>query len=219
MPVNAGSRVSPLTFCGVLAIVIAFGGGAALGQDADPTNVAQLQRRIQDLEAAVRQMQSDRRAEQPAQLDGAPPPAASRRELTAPSLGATSADADASTGVVEGAAEKGPTSPASPTFAGWQEGFFVRSADKSFVLRVTGQIQADYRDFLNAADRTDIDTFLVRRARLGIEAKMFKYYEFRLLPDFGGSSPAITDAYLNVHYWDACNLRPVSSNSLSASNN
>ena len=31
---------------------------------------------------------------------------------------------------------------------------------------------------------------------------MFEYYEFRLLPDFGGTTPQITDAYLNVHYWN-----------------
>ena len=33
---------------------------------------------------------------------------------------------------------------------------------------------------------------------------MAKYYEFRLLPDFAGSSisKSITDAYMNVHYWD-----------------
>jgi phosphate-selective porin len=48
------------------------------------------------------------------------------------------------------------------------------------------------------------------RARLGIEADMFKYYEFRLLPDFSnGQTPGnpaqerIQDAYLNVHYWNA----------------
>jgi len=37
---------------------------------------------------------------------------------------------------------------------------------------------------------------------------MMDYYEFRLLPDFAGSSTAksITDAYLNVHYWDAFQL-------------
>ena len=33
---------------------------------------------------------------------------------------------------------------------------------------------------------------------------MVKYYEFRLLPDFAGTSvsKSITDAYMNVHYWD-----------------
>ena len=34
---------------------------------------------------------------------------------------------------------------------------------------------------------------------------MANYYEFRLLPDFAGTtvSKSITDAYMNVHYWDA----------------
>src|SRR5207253_8733240 len=69
--------------------------------------------------------------------------------------------------------------------AGWNNGFFLQSADKNYSLRLTGQIQADYRAFLNPVDTTDIETFLVRRARFGLEATMFKYYEFRLLPDFG----------------------------------
>ena len=60
----------------------------------------------------------------------------------------------------------------------------------------------DYRQFTDNADHTDVDTFLVRRARLGIEATMAEYYEFRLLPDFGGTAPTITDAYMNVHYCD-----------------
>ena len=33
---------------------------------------------------------------------------------------------------------------------------------------------------------------------------MYNYYEFRLLPDFAGTTvyKSITDAYMNVHYWD-----------------
>ena len=89
-------------------------------------------------------------------------------------------------------------------FAGWKtNGLFIESPDKSFVLRLTGQVQADYREFLRTKDRTDIDTFLLRRARFGLEATVFKYYDFRFLPDFGQNSPIIQDAYLNVHYWDA----------------
>ena len=44
---------------------------------------------------------------------------------------------------------------------------------------------------------------MVRRARFGLEANMFSYYEFRLLPDFGQGQARVQDAYLNVHYWDA----------------
>jgi len=100
----------------------------------------------------------------------------------------------------------------SESLAGWDEkrGFYLRSSDNKFNLRLTGQIQGDYRAFLDGDDRTDIDTFLVRRARLGIEATVLNYYEFRLLPDFSNSQapgvPAqerIQDAYLNIHYWDA----------------
>src|SRR5207248_8959874 len=49
----------------------------------------------------------------------------------------------------------------------------------------------------------DIDTFLVRRARLGIESTVLEHFEFRMLPDFGQGQTRIQDAYLNVHYVDA----------------
>ena len=87
--------------------------------------------------------------------------------------------------------------------AGWDNGFILRSADDQFLLRITGQLQTDYRHYQNDADTTDLPTFLVRRARLGIEGAVLKYYEFRLLPDFGQGNTRLLDAYLNVHYWDA----------------
>ncbi len=105
-----------------------------------------------------------------------------------------------------------PTPSSPPILAGWQDGFFLQSADKSFSLRITGQLEGDFRGFLNNVDRTDIDTFLLRRARLGIEATMLDYYEFRLLPDFAGisppslSTPAVADAYMNIHYWEGLQL-------------
>jgi phosphate-selective porin OprO/OprP len=87
--------------------------------------------------------------------------------------------------------------------AGWDNGFFIRSADKAYLLRITGQIQTDYRGYLDAHDQTDIDQFILRRARFGIEATVFEHYEFRFLPDFGLGKAVIQDSYLNVHYWDA----------------
>ena len=117
----------------------------------------------------------------------------------------------------------GAPSPAAENFLGWNNGFFLQSPDKSCQLRITGQIQADFRGFLTPVDTSTTanknvagspitgspDSFLIRRARLGIEATMANYYEFRLLPDFAGSSvsKSITDAYMNVHYWDAIAIR------------
>jgi phosphate-selective porin OprO/OprP len=86
--------------------------------------------------------------------------------------------------------------------AGWDNGFILRSSDDLFQLRITGQVQADYRYYLDQEDTTDLPTFLVRRARLGIEATVLKYYELRFLPDFGNGQTRIQDAYLNVRYWD-----------------
>jgi phosphate-selective porin OprO/OprP len=80
--------------------------------------------------------------------------------------------------------------------------FKIPSPDGQHALWVTGQVQADYHDYPRHGDMTDIDTFLVRRARLGIEAILFDYYEFRLLPDFGNGKVVVQDSFMNVHYWD-----------------
>src|SRR5207237_8618310 len=87
--------------------------------------------------------------------------------------------------------------------AGWDDGFYLRSPDKHYVLRITGQIQADYRGFLQKGDKTDIDQFFLRRARFGLEATLFENFEFRFLPDYGQGQDRLQDAYMNVHYWDA----------------
>ena len=86
--------------------------------------------------------------------------------------------------------------------AGWNNGFFIQAPDKGHVLRITGQIQSDLRAYGDHNDQQDLDTFLVRRARLGIEATVFDYFEFRLLPDFGQGQSRIQDSYLNIHYVD-----------------
>jgi phosphate-selective porin OprO/OprP len=151
-----------------------------------------LARRVRELEETVRKLQGER----PPAVSS--PVAAPTEQVSGP-----------------GSEQTSPVNlPANPTpfpnvgadqpelLAGWSNGFFLRSADKAYQLRITGQIQTDYRAFLDGPDATDIDSFLVRRARLGIEANMFEYYEFRLLPDFGLGQPRIQDSYLNVHYWD-----------------
>jgi phosphate-selective porin OprO and OprP len=101
-----------------------------------------------------------------------------------------------------------PPTPAGETglfqfpYLDMQDGFFIRSPDGKNVLRITGQVQADYHGYLNSVDTTDIDTFEVRRARLGLEATVFEYYDFRILPDFGQGKVVVQDAYANVHYWN-----------------
>jgi phosphate-selective porin OprO/OprP len=162
--------------------------------------------RIRDLEETVRQLRSERSqvpavpvAQPPAAVDAGPGKDVAPPNPTDPATVLRTADGEGSR-----------------ILAGWDDkrGFFLRSADDRFTLRLTGQIQADYRAFLEERDYTDIDSFFVRRARLGIEANMFQYYEFRLLPDFSNAQSTtsttaqtrIQDAYLNIHYWDGLQL-------------
>jgi phosphate-selective porin OprO/OprP len=97
-----------------------------------------------------------------------------------------------------------PELNAEPTLlAGWDDGFVLRSPDRRFALRITGQVQADYRWYADAADLADVSGFVLRRARFGLEATLFRHYEFRFLPEFGVGQPRIMDAFLNVRYVDA----------------
>lgn len=96
----------------------------------------------------------------------------------------------------------GSSSGPSTSLVGMDSVFKFPSPDGQHTLWITGQIQADYHDYPRHGDTTDIDTFVVRRARLGIEATLFDYYEFRLLPDFGNGKVVVQDSFMNVHYWD-----------------
>ncbi|HEX3147757.1 MAG TPA: porin [Gemmataceae bacterium] len=88
--------------------------------------------------------------------------------------------------------------------AGWDEkkGFFLQSPDNQFFLRITGQVQTDYRQAQDEHDALDLPGFSIRRARLGIEATVFEHYEYRFLPEFGQGNIRLQDAYLNIHYWN-----------------
>ena len=188
----------------------------ARAQDANTASVAELQQRVQELEAAVQQMK-DRDPNvalaQPVSIAPTDPSAAPATQVAANANQFVPAVGNAAVGS-QAPGDRGPTTD--KNFSGWDNGFFLQSPDRSCQLRITGQLQADYRGFLDPVNTSSSnlaaagstgspDSFLIRRARLGIEATMANYYEFRLLPDFAGTtvSKSITDAYMNVHYWDA----------------
>ena len=81
----------------------------------------------------------------------------------------------------------------------------IASANGEHKVEFHGLVAADGRFFLK--DKNGVSTFLVRRARPIIEAKVFKYYEFNLQAEFASSKFQILDGYGNVHIWDAFQLR------------
>jgi phosphate-selective porin OprO and OprP len=78
-----------------------------------------------------------------------------------------------------------------------KDGFSIKSADGKYTIRFKGYIQSDGRFFPNSAAIPTVDNLLIRRARPILEGTVGKFFEFRLMPDFGGTAPAIYDAY-----WD-----------------
>jgi phosphate-selective porin OprO/OprP len=182
---------------------------------AEPTN-AELLRRIQELEATVTTLKAPGQGSPQAGSDSPAPGLGDQG--TVDGSGSAAAGPGRPTRMEQrrsGEIQPDPPPGGLPPgqVAGWGNGFFIQSPDQKFVANFTGQVQTDSRWFLNANDKTDIDEFILRRARIGLEAIMFDYYEFRFLSDFSGSNlnapappstptPSIVDAYGNIHYFD-----------------
>ena len=91
--------------------------------------------------------------------------------------------------------------------AGWDRNHaFIRSADGSFETYVGGYGQLDFRGS-QAGDHPP-NTWLVRRARLAIEGKLARYFDYKLEGDFADIvGTLLRDLYVNIHRVDEFQLR------------
>ena len=90
------------------------------------------------------------------------------------------------------------------SLAGWDKErgrAFLRSADGSFETFVTGYAQLDYHGYQSG--NVPPDTFLIRRARLIVEGKLERYFDWRIEGDFSDTTSTILrDFYMRVHRFD-----------------
>jgi phosphate-selective porin OprO/OprP len=106
-------------------------------------------------------------------------------------------------GVSPAAATASTTAVAQPpaTVTANDKGFSIQSADSTDVLRLRGLVQADGRWFFGDG-LSNNDAFLLRRARLIFEGTFAKFYQYQLVPEFGGTSGngtlTILDANINI---------------------
>src|SRR5262249_7362384 len=86
--------------------------------------------------------------------------------------------------------------------AGWDKGRAVlRSADGSFETFITGYAQLDFRGYESGTNPSN--TFLIRRARLVVEGKLQRYFDYKLEGDFADTtSTLLRDFYVRVHRRD-----------------
>lgn len=85
-----------------------------------------------------------------------------------------------------------------PQPAAGRSGFSVRSSDGNFRLRLRGYMHSDGRFFLNDRDQRGVDTFVLRRVRPIVEATMYGLFDVRIMPDFGGGTTVLQDAYVDA---------------------
>ena len=97
----------------------------------------------------------------------------------------------------EAAAEAVKSRPKITAGAG---GFAFGTANGDFSVGLHGVLQVDSRTFFNDNAPLGADGFLLRRARPILSGTVFKDIDFMFVPDFGGSTVQIFDAYLNYRY-------------------
>ena len=84
-----------------------------------------------------------------------------------------------------------------PVSAG-PEGFVIQDENGGFRLQVGGYTQLDGRFFTGDDRALAVDSFLLRRVRPVLQGTAGKYFEFRIMPDFGGGTAVLQDAWLDV---------------------
>ncbi len=94
-----------------------------------------------------------------------------------------------------------------PVLGAGSEGFLLRSADSKFVLKLRGYIQADGRFWIDDEDPAMTNTFLLRRVRPIMEGVVWKYFGFKIMPDFAEGKTVLFDAYMDFTYLQPAKLR------------
>jgi phosphate-selective porin OprO/OprP len=104
-------------------------------------------------------------------------------------------------------AQSAPGGQSAPAVvAGWQNGFFVQSADGRNKLSFGTVIQADGR-FSTDDPSPFTNTFTLRKARFGVQGQVAKYFAFRLTPELGNGAATVVDAYVDVQFSHAFSVR------------
>lgn len=186
----------------------------ARASDQSNSEVEQLKKKVEQLQSAVEQQQRalaevlKRLGELDSTARASAPVTSSKPDgaiAVSPDLRAASLEVSAP---AKTAPTSQPVAQEKPKpVAGWDKNHaFLRSADGSFETFLTGYGQFDYRGY--QAGNHPPDTFLVRRARLSLEGKLERYFDFKIEGDFADTtSTLLRDFYINVHRMDEFQLR------------
>ncbi len=90
------------------------------------------------------------------------------------------------------------TTPA-PFTAGWNDGFVLQSADGDYRLTFGMVAQTDGRFALDEP-LPITNTFVIRKIRPTLSGRVARYFDFKVMPDFGNGQTIVLDAYLDMRF-------------------
>jgi phosphate-selective porin OprO/OprP len=112
----------------------------------------------------------------------------------------------ASAGAQAAAATAAQASAPAPFTAGWQDGFVLQGANGDYRLVLGMVAQTDGRFSLD--DPTPIvNTFTLRKLRPTFSGRIAKYFDFKVMPDFGSGASVVQDAYFDIRFSSAFRIR------------
>jgi phosphate-selective porin OprO and OprP len=90
--------------------------------------------------------------------------------------------------------------------AGWgPDHAFIRIADGAFETQIGGYGQLDFRGYQSGNHPPN--SFFLRRARISLDGKLERYFDFRIEGDFADPLTPLRDLYVNIHRIDEFQLR------------
>ncbi len=184
----------------------------AQNSDKPPENIAldqiqDLRKQVQQLQAVVEQQQQlllklERRLDLNATTGEANDGAAFQKTTAnlAPDSANARDEADRAGGDPKATSKQDPKGQkTAPLLAGWNGSHaFLRSPDGNFETDITGYAQLDFRAYQSGNHPPN--TFLIRRARLALEGKVMRDFDFKIEGDFADtSSTLLRDFYVRFH--------------------
>ena len=100
----------------------------------------------------------------------------------------------------------GAQTTSTPFTAGWQDGFVLQSAngDNRLALGLTAQVDGRF----SLDDPQPItNTFTIRKARPTLSGRIAKYFDFKVMPDFGNGTATLLDAYVDMRFSPVLRVR------------
>src|SRR5580765_7169719 len=85
-----------------------------------------------------------------------------------------------------------------PVVVRWNNGLEVATPDGANDLQIGTLIELDGRFDLDDPLHEVINTFVMRRVRPIFQGRAARYFEFRLMPDFGNGQTVLFDAYFDI---------------------